>query len=106
MLLCLGFRIVPTTNVVENPMLLWDFGKKAPQEGGTYVPRPFPTERVDLTGEALDLVDKLGRHTHNVRNWIRGLWWRGVRADVCGSGCAGLGTQTPRRGLDVGPSRR
>lgn len=66
MLLSLGFRIVPTSNMVGDPLLLWSFGKPAAKEGGTYVPRPFPTDRVELTGEALELVDKLGRHTHNV----------------------------------------
>ena len=70
MLLSLGFRIVPTSNMVGDPLLLWSFGKPAAKQGGTYVPRPFPTDRVELTGEALELVDKLGRHTHNVRNLL------------------------------------
>jgi len=67
MLLCLGYTIEAGASVVSDPFLLWTFGRPAIEVGGTYKPLPYPTESVQLSDEALQLVDELAENTHDVR---------------------------------------
>lgn len=67
MVTTLGYRIKRPPGRRINPYSLWSFGVKADRPGATYQPLAYPTSQVKLNAEALELIDKLGRNTHDVR---------------------------------------
>lgn len=56
----------------------WQFGTCADEDGGTYEPRPFPTEDITVDPDIMRLGEMLAENSHDVWQSVGARWVAGL----------------------------